>query len=348
MKKFIFLLLFIIPLVSSAQKEENGKVTFSGYIESYYSYDFNRPDNNQRPDFLYNFVRHNEFNINLAVLKANYQSDNIRANLALMGGNYAQYNLANEPAWAQVINEASVGVKLHKKIWFDMGIMPSHIGFESWYGMDCWHLSRSILADNSPYFLTGGRITYELNKKMDIVFWATNGWQNVQREDRKKGLGLGLGVDHRPVEGWLIHYANYFGNEGVDLNRLLRFYNNFYTQFEKNNWGITLGFDYGVQEAEFVDFNEWYGITASVKRSLGQKFNVAGRYEYYSDPKAIIVNEGMNVTGISANLDYKVVDNALFRLEIRQFLSPEAIFPLQAGKFSEGNTAITTSFAVRF
>ncbi|MFD2203601.1 porin [Shivajiella indica] len=348
MKRTFILLFFIIPFYSSAQKDEQGKVTFSGYIETYYSYDFNQPENNQRPDFLYNYARHNEFNINLALLKANYESEKIRANLALMGGNYAQYNLANEPAWGQVINEASVGIKLHKKIWFDMGIMPSHIGFESWYGMDCWHLSRSILADNSPYFLTGARITYEFKPKLDIVFWATNGWQNVQRQDKKKGIGLGLGIDHRPFEGMVIHYANYFGNEGADLNRILRFYNNFYTQYEKNNWGLTLGVDYGIQEAEFVDFNEWYGITASVKRSIGEKFVLAGRYEYYSDPNAVIVNEGMRVTGFSANLDYQLAKNSLFRIEIRQFASPEAIFPLPAAKFSKGNTAITGAFAVRF
>lgn len=347
-KKIIFFFMFILPYISAAQVDETGKVTFSGYIEAYYSYDFNQPENNQRPDFLYNFTRHNEFNINLAVIKANYQSENIRANLAFMGGNYAQYNMANEPAWAQIINEASVGVRLHEKIWFDMGIMPSHIGFESWYGMDCWHLSRSILADNSPYFLTGARLTFEFNPKLDFVFWATNGWQNVQREDRKNGIGMGLGIDHRPIEGLVIHYANYFGNEGKDLNRLLRFYNNFYTQFERNKWGVTLGFDYGIQEAEFVDFNEWFGITASLKREIGEKFTAAGRYEFYSDPKAIIVNEGMKVTGLSANLDYQMKENALFRIEIRQFENPDAIFSLPAGKFSTGNTAITGSFAVRF
>jgi hypothetical protein len=348
MKKNILLLILIIPLAGFAQIDEKGKVTFSGYVEAYYSYDFNQPDNNQRPDFLYNFSRHNEFSINLGVLKANYQAETIRANLAFMGGNYAQYNLSNEPVWGQIINEAAVGVKLHKKIWFDLGIMPSHIGFESWYGIDSWHLSRSILADNSPYFLTGARINFEVNQKMDLVFWATNGWQNIQREDRKRGIGLGFGIDHKPVKGWLVHYANYFGNEGKDLQRLLRFYNNFYTQYEKNKWGITIGVDYGIQQAEFVDFNEWYGITGSIKRSLGQKFYIAGRYEYYSDPKAIIVNEAMKVSGFSSNLDFKLFENALFRLELRQFTSPEAIFSLPAGKFSEGNTAITGSFAVRF
>ncbi|WP_157966157.1 hypothetical protein [Cognataquiflexum aquatile] len=49
-----------------------------------------RPEDNLRPDFLYNFKRHDEISINLAVLKATYQSELIRRNLALMAGTYAQ------------------------------------------------------------------------------------------------------------------------------------------------------------------------------------------------------------------------------------------------------------------
>ena len=46
--------------------------TFSGYVESYYSYDFNNPSDNNRPGFIYNYNRHNEFNVNLAFLKGSF------------------------------------------------------------------------------------------------------------------------------------------------------------------------------------------------------------------------------------------------------------------------------------
>jgi hypothetical protein len=347
MKKLLsFLLLFCHQLL--AQEFQSSKFQFSGYIEAYYNYDFNQPQNHLRPDFLYNFTRHNEFSINLAVLKASYEDEHIRANLAIMGGTYAQFNLSDEPTWAQMLNEVSVGVKLHQKLWLDLGIMPSHIGFESWYGMDCWHLSRSLLAENSPYFLTGARFSYTLSERTDIQFWLANGWQNVQRNPRNQSLAIGLGINHRPIEGLVINYANFFGNENPQPLRLNRFFNNFYAQYEKNEWGITLGADYGIEASPVSNLHQWFGLTASLRRQLADKFFVAGRAEYYSDPTGIILNEGLKVSGLSANLDYQVNRSALARIELRQFMSPDAIFSLPEAKFSKGNTALTGSLAVRF
>lgn len=347
MKKLsFFLFLFCHQLL--AQENQSSKIKFSGYVEAYYNYDFNQPENHLRPDFLYNFTRHNEFSVNLAILKASYEDDNIRANLALMGGTYAQFNLADEPAWAQMLNEVSVGVKLHEKLWLDVGIMPSHIGFESWYGMDCWHLSRSLLAENSPYFLTGARFSYAVSDKMDVQLWLANGWQNVQRDSRNQSLAIGFGVNHRPIEGLVINYANFFGNENPQPIRLNRFFNNFYVQYEKNQWGVTLGADYGIEASLVGNPHQWYGITASLRRQFLDKFFVAGRAEYYSDPVGIILNEGLKVSGLSINLDYQIHQSAMVRIEARQFMSPEAVFQLPEAKFSKGNTAVTGSLAVRF
>lgn len=124
MKRSVIIFFFFLGKLS-AHGDIDKKLILSGYLEAYFSYDLNRPKDNLRPDFLYNFKRHNEFSINLAVLKASYQSERIRGNLALMVGTYAQYNLANEPDWAQHLNEASLGIRLHEKLWFDIGVMDS-------------------------------------------------------------------------------------------------------------------------------------------------------------------------------------------------------------------------------
>jgi hypothetical protein len=348
MKLFLTFLFSLFIFSAIGQDIDKGSFQFSAYVETYFAYDFNQPDNQNRPDFLYNFSRHNEFSLNLAMVKAAYQADGIRANLALMVGTYAQFNMATEPTWAQFVNEASLGVRLHEKLWLDVGVMPSHIGFETWIGAECWHLSRSLLAENSPYFLTGARLTYAARENLDLVLWATNGWQNVQREDRSRGIGLGFGVNHRPVKGLEINYSNYFGNEGLDPVRMLRFFNNFYLQYERNYWGITFGTDHGIQETFFDGPNQWFGLTASLRRAIGEKFYLAGRAEHYSDPKGIILNEGLKISGLSCNLDYHYNVSTMFRLEARQFISPTAAFSLPAGSFSKGNTAITASFALSF
>lgn len=347
MKRVAFFLFFLIGKLS-AQEEIEKNLVFSGYLEAYYGFDFNLPENHLRPDFLYNFNRHNEFSINLALLKASFQNDKIRANLALMAGTYAQYNLADEPKWAQFINEASLGIKLHEKLWFDVGVMPSHIGFESWYGMDCMNLTRSIMAENSPYFFTGGKFTYTPNPKWEIQFWLTNGWQNIIRNEKNKSLGIGSGIKYMPTEEFSFNYSNYFGNENPNPVRLNRFFNNFYMLYEKGTWSAILGADYGIQQTLTGDTDSWYGLIASLSRDLGKKIILAGRAEYYSDPTAIILNDGLKVTGLSMNIDFRILKETLLRIEARRFSSPEAAFPLPEGKFSKQNTALTASFALRF
>ena len=162
MKVQILFFLFGCSAACVAQADLLKKINFSGYGEMYYSYDFSNPANHEKPGFLYNHKRHNELNVNLLLLKSNYINHDFRANLALMLGNYAQYNLAAEPSWAQFIYEANLGFKISsaQNIWVDAGIMPSHIGFESAVSADCWTLTRSILAENSPYYETGLKISY--------------------------------------------------------------------------------------------------------------------------------------------------------------------------------------------
>ncbi|WP_439557721.1 outer membrane beta-barrel protein, partial [Dyadobacter sp.] len=139
--------------------------TVSGYLEAYYNYDFNRPLNNTTPSFLYNFNRAGEVNVNLGFVKGSYNSDRVRANLALAVGTYMNANYAAEPGVLKNIYEANAGVKLtqNANLWLDAGIMPSHIGFESAIGKDNWAMTRSLVAENSPYFESGAKLNYTSN-----------------------------------------------------------------------------------------------------------------------------------------------------------------------------------------
>lgn len=348
MRFLLFWFLLINSVVAFAQQRSSSLWEFSGYLETYYSYDFNRPDNHQRPSFLYNFNRHNEFSVNLALAKATYREDNFRSTVAVMAGTYAQANLSDEPNWAQFVNEASIGVRLVDDLWLDVGIMPSHIGFESWIGAEGWHLSRSLMAENSPYFLTGARLTYDWKSTTQVVFWISNGWQNVQRARNSQGIGLGLGVQHSPTPGMVINYANYFGNETRFVVRELRFFNNFFIQHEWSSWGYTLGFDYGIQELAVSPVAQWWGATASFKKSFLDKFTAALRTEYYSDPRSIILDEPFKLSGNSFNVDVLLNEKLVWRLEARQFWAQQGRFFLRDGNVTSSNFALTSSLALSF
>ncbi len=183
---FLCFLLYTFSLTAqdSLVKEESFK--WNIFLDTYYSYDFNKPQNHDKPSFMYNHKRHNEFNINLALIKSSYNANKVRANLGLMVGTYPEYNLAAEPGLLKQIYEANLGTKVFNQInlWIDAGVFPSHIGFESAISKECWTLTRSILAENSPYYEAGIRGSYtSKNEKWYLSILLLNGWQRIKRVD---------------------------------------------------------------------------------------------------------------------------------------------------------------------
>src|SRR5215204_1889474 len=79
---------------ASKTQQPVSPLRFSGFTEAYYSYDFNKPADNNRPPFLYSHNRHNEFNVNLAFVKVSYNTEKIRANIAIAAGTYMNANYA--------------------------------------------------------------------------------------------------------------------------------------------------------------------------------------------------------------------------------------------------------------
>ena len=202
MKKIVVLASVAFGLATTyAQEKEKSHLTFSGYAETYYSFDFGNPENHERQFFFYSYNKHNEVNLNLGFAKVNYAKENIRGNFALMAGTYAQYNLAAEQDLLQNVFEANIGVKISSKhnLWIDAGVMPSHIGFESAIGKDCQTLTRSILADNSPYYEAGVKIGYtSSSEKWYLAAMYLNGWQRIQKIDGNQTPAFGTQVTYKP------------------------------------------------------------------------------------------------------------------------------------------------------
>lgn len=356
MKKIIALIALTFTTVY-AQEKEKSPLTFSGYIETYYSYDFGNPDNHLRPGFIYSHNKHNELNLNLGFAKVNYAKDNVRGNLALMAGTYAEYNLAAEQDLMKNIFEANVGVKISSKhnLWLDAGIMPSHIGFESAIGKDCMNLTRSILADNSPYYEAGVKIGYtSSSEKWYLAAMYLNGWQRIQKIDGNQTPAFGTQITYKPSGKTTWNWSTYIGNEQPDSDRKWRYFNNFYGQFkvsEKTN--LVAGFDIGAQQTAngSSDYDVWYSPVVIVQYKPTAKIQLAARGEYYQDKQGVIIatgtENGFKTYGFSANFDYLVSDNVMFRVEARNLSSKDDIF-LKDGNPMDSNTFLTTSLAISF
>ncbi len=341
-------------MVLKANAQETAKpLTFSGYVETYYSYDFSNPANHEKAAFLYNHNRHNEFNLNLGLLKAAYNTDKIRANIGIMVGTYAQYNLAAEQGLLKNVYEANIGFKVSKKsnLWLDAGVMPSHIGFESAIGKDSWNLSRSLLAENSPYYESGVKLSYtSANDKWYMAGLVLNGWQRIQRVPGNQTPAFGTQVTYKPNTNTTLNWSTYIGNEQADSVSKWRYFNNFFGQFQlSEKFGLIAGFDFGFEQKshQSADYNAWLTPVIIARYSATDKLRIAARAEYYQDKNGVIIAtgtpNGFQTFGYSLNLDYAVLDNLVWRVEGRIFDSKDRIF-VDKNQNSYLTTALCFSF----
>jgi len=352
---FCFLLFSIRTLAQ--QDSTKGSITWSGYVDVYYAFDSGNPNDHVRPFFIYNYNRANEFNLNIGFVKVNYTASNVRANLALMAGTYAQYNYASEQGLLKNVLEANVGVKLskNKNLWADMGIFGSHIGFESAISKDCWNLTRSIFADNTPYYLSGVKVTYGSdNEKWTLTGMIINGWQRIQRDPGNNTPAFGTQFVFKPNDKITLNYSTFLGNTKPDSAKQMRFYNNFYGIVQLTpRLGVIAGFDYGIEQKRknSRDYNNLYATALILRYALADKLFLAGRAEYYHDEHGIIIAtntaNGFKTSGFSVNLDYAPAANVLCRIEGRTFKSKDAIFS-ENGTAVNTNYSIVTSFAISF
>lgn len=361
MKNTFIIGLLCMTVMARAQEAQDSlkssSFTVSGYIEAYYLYDFNQPGSNTRPPFVYSYNRHNEVNINLGLLRAAYTTDHVRANLALMAGTYTNVNLAAEPGVLKNLYEANAGVKLSatKNLWVDAGIFSSHIGFESAIGKDCWTLTRSIMADNTPYYEAGAKVSYTTdNGKWLVSGLILNGWQRIQRVDGNSLPSLGTQVIFKPSDKVTLNSSAFIGTDKPDSARQMRYFHDIYGIFQvSKNVGITVGVDYGLEEKnpETRSTHTWVSPIVIARFTLSDKLALAVRGEYYDDARGVIVTtgtpNGFKTVGVSANVDYQLNANAAWRVEIRHFNSQDAIFE-DGRDVSKNNTFVTTALAISF
>lgn len=339
----------------SKEEKQNPAITWSGYAEVYYTYDFNTPSHHNRPGFIYSHNRHNEFNLNIGFLKGAYTAENTRANLALAAGTYMSANYSAEPDALKNIYEANAGIKLswNKNLWLDAGIFSSHIGFESAVSRDCPTLTRSLLAENSPYYQSGAKLTFITgNGKWLFSGLALNGWQRIKRVDGNSLVSWGSQIQYKPSDKFLLNYSTFIGTDKPDSARLMRVFHNIYSIVNlTDEMALTLGFDIGTEQKAVSgnSINTWYSPVGILKYTINNQWAVAARGEHYNDKNGVIVAtgtaNGFQTTGYSINVDYTPVKNAMIRLEARNLHSKDAIFE-RKGETKNNNTFITCSIAV--
>ncbi|MBK8623469.1 MAG: porin [Saprospiraceae bacterium] len=327
-----------------------------GYVDLFYVYDFGRPNRNQRQYFFYNHNRHQEMNLNHGFIRCRVENPWFRTNFALQAGTYVNDNYAGEPSGLKNIFEANIGLRLNKKntLWIDAGIMPSYIGFESVRSFDNKTMTRSLVAENSPYYIAGAKLTYKPDVHWNFVALVMNGWQRIQKANPDANPSWGTQITYTSDNNTTYNWSSFLGSDDPGGDSRLRFFNNFYATVPlSERWYFIGGFDMGIQqESKGADtYDLWFGPVVITQTKLNKNLNLGFRAEYYQDPSGIfMVSEnikGFDVTGFSVNLDYNPIKNLLCRVEARYLSADKDIF-FQQGQNLGQNVSIGCSASVSF
>lgn len=366
---FTFMFLCVTALAQGDQ--ENGAAEYKapkpliieGYGEVYYGYDFNQPGTNNRPDFIYSHNRHNEVNINLVMLRAKYEKDRVRANIGIMTGTYANANLAAEPGVIKNIYEANGGVRLHKfrDLWLDAGIFESHIGPEGAISMDCPTLTRSLIAEGSPYYEAGARLSYtSINKKWYMAVMYLNGWQRIQRPVGYSKPAGGTQLTFTPNDKVLFNLSTFIGSDRPDIDKSTRYFADFYTRIQlAKKLQVTATIDIGgdtylVHGTGNYDSDGWLGSALILQYNTTARASWVARGEYFYDPFGTVmptvvggITPEFAIAAYSLGYDRRITNGLLWRIEAKGYVGNDRSFRKGAGIFND-DYVLTTSLAFRF
>lgn len=332
MRKLVVLTISAIGCISLFG-QTSADLSWSAYMEWYAGWDDLRAKNHQRPDFIYNHSRSDELALNLALIQAAYGDSLWQVKGGWMVGNYAARNLATEPAGFRSIYSASLSLRLQAKhdAWLELGVFPSHLGYESVIGWDCPNLTRSLIAENSPYYESGIKFSAaSVSRKWKYMLAVLNGWQRIAVPAGYFLPALGGQLTYQPNAKWTINYSNFVGDQSSDDDLALRHFHNFYavyrtTKGRQFTWCADLGFQPNLSDEE-RPVGHWFGGAFMAQWPIGQRLRLNGRVEQYVDNDELVANNPysdlFHLKGYSLGFDYSIGKAFCLRSEVKRLDGP--------------------------
>ncbi len=338
MKRFLSISAMLISSSAFCQDSNKVAISYNGFIDAYYAVD--EGSSSAKSGLFYNHTARNQISVNMAMFKAAVEHERFRANVGLMAGTYVENNLAHEPEALQHLWEANAGYRLADKLWVDAGIFASHLGFESAISTQNLALSRSLVAENSPYYLSGVNLTYAPNDQWTILFNVSNGWQLMR--DNNKHPAFGTQIQFSPNDVLTFNSSTFIGRE---VPGSTRYFHDFYTIVSPSDKISFIGcFDYGFDVILISgDMQDWYGWAFIGQFAFTESISVSARAEQFSDPFGRATTASSS-SAYSINLDWNPIKNVFWRVELKNYVQ-DLNHPTAA---DIENTFGLTSLAIEF
>ena len=322
------------------------KVDVTGFVDTYYGYNFNRVD----PTLRTFDVQHNTFSLSLAEVsfsKGVTPESKVGFRADLDFGKTADLVAAYEPGSDgkeiyKHIQQAYVSL-LTGKVQWDVGKFVTPMGAEVLESQDNWNYTRSVLFGYAiPFYHTGIRATINASAKVTLGAQLVNGWNNSSEINGNKTVHVSVTLKPTDKFTWIANYMVGKETEGSNLNRNL--FDTTMTLAASPKLSLMANFDYG-KEGDM----KWWGIAAYAKVQARANWALVGRYEYLDDADGgfmtLLGTKGQTITVTS---DHLIAGGLKARLEYRTDLAKEAFFPKDDGSTSKSQTTLTVGLVYLF
>lgn len=341
-----FVVLFLVLTTGTLFAEEPATSPFqiSGFVDTYYSFNFNRPDSNTNGLSNFDF-HHNAFSINLAEIVLSKAADPVGFRIDLNFGETTDFihcgvfscpgGASEEPY--KNIQQAYVTWATPLGLTLDMGKFVTHMGLEVIESKDNWNYTRGLLFCCAiPYYHAGLRANYAISDMLWVNGYVLNGWNNVVENNNGKTFGAQVGIV--PIKPLTV-ILNWIGPErsagGGFQDRHV------YDAIAIFNATDTLSFaanyDYGTQDPiGGGDSMTWSGIALYGKWAK-EDCALAIRYENVDDEDNVMFagTLGPKVQEVTVTGEHKVAGNLLVRLEYRYDKADQDIFEDEGGAVTD-------------
>ncbi|WP_374756469.1 porin [Dyadobacter sediminis] len=291
-------------------EEAKGAFAFTGYLDSYYMANFNKPASRSNMGVAGTarvFDRKaGQFSLGLVQARVAYANAKSEAVVDLTFGPNADYgNYGNvlspmdgiSTSTALAIKQAYFTYKFTDKFSMTAGQFGTHIGYEVIDAPANFNYSLSNLFNNGPFYHAGVKATYAFTDKASLMLGVVNNVDGLGDNNRKKGI---IGQFYfSPASNWNV-YLNFINSNEANPDSAGNQPDAHYRVFDiTTSYQITekflLGLNaaYGSQKGDYqgyggpADAQTWGGVAVYANTAVTDHFGIGARYEYFNNDNAV-------------------------------------------------------------
>nr|WP_084165666.1 porin [Dyadobacter crusticola] len=289
-------------VTEAAEEEGKGAFAFSGYLDSYYMANFNKPASRSNMGASNARVfdqRSGQFSLGLVQTRVAYTNAKSEAVVDLtFGPNANMGNYGNALfSTALAIKQAYFTYRFTDKFSMTAGQFGTHIGYEVIDAPANFNYSLSNLFNNGPFYHAGLKATYAFSDKASLMVGVVNNVDGLGDNNRAKGIISQLYL--QPVSGWNV-YVNYIGSNEANSDSLGNQPEGLYQVFDlttsfqvSEKFLLGLNAAYGSQKGDFQGADgparteSWSGVAVYANTAVTENFGIGARYEYFNNDNGV-------------------------------------------------------------